>query len=220
MSSSSFEFKVVVAGPFGVGKTTLITNISNTPVVGTEVPTTGDEAGEKDSTTVGLEYGVLEVEAGEFDIKLLLYGTPGQTRFRFMWEAVSVGAEGFVFLVDASKPDTWAEARELIAFFMDRPDIPWIVGANRANAAGPEACDRLAEFLGLDDNVPLVPCDLADSQSSRDVMVALLGRIIGDEGETHDENGVNHDDQSNDRSDADVDPNQADGDHRALAGRN
>ena len=53
----NFEFKVVIGGPFGVGKTTMISNVSNVPVVGTEVPTRGDEAAQKESTTVGVEYG-------------------------------------------------------------------------------------------------------------------------------------------------------------------
>lgn len=124
----AIEFKFVVTGPFGAGKTTFISHISNVPVVGTEVATSGSEAEHKSTTTVGLEYGTFAVDAGDFDIRLLLYGTPGQRRFSFMWDVVSVGADGFLVLVDASRPDTWAEAEVVLrAFLAKAPDRKSVV---------------------------------------------------------------------------------------------
>lgn len=177
-----FEFKIVIAGPFGVGKTTLITNISNVEVVGTEVATSGSEAIEKGSTTVGLEYGVLEVRSPEIDINLLMYGTPGQERFRFMWDAVAVGADGFVILVDATRPETWNDAAGAVAYFSGLNQGPCVVGANRAFADS-ENFQSVRSYLqaGVQDLV-VVPCNVLDVRSSKDLLVATLEEIIKKEG--------------------------------------
>lgn len=177
MPTNTFEFKVVIAGPFGVGKTTMIENISNVDIVGTEVPTTGDEATVKDSTTVGLEYGRYSVRAEEFDIDLLLYGTPGQKRFRFMWDAVSVGADGVVLLVDATKPETWDEAAEAVAWFTDKFGSACVVGANRTEI-GDEHLYLLRDWLQERAELRSVPCDVTDPQSARNVVVALLAHLL------------------------------------------
>jgi signal recognition particle receptor subunit beta len=169
------EFKVVIAGPFGVGKTTLIENTSNVPVIGTEVETTGDEALEKDSTTVGLEYGRFSVDTDAFAIALLLYGTPGQERFRFMWESVSIGADGFIVLVDATRPETWSEAKEALSYFGTEAGRVCVVGANRCEEDSPE---QKALQAGLDTSVPIVACDVTDAVSARSLMASLLSELI------------------------------------------
>jgi len=180
MSKLPFEFKIVIAGPFGVGKTTLISNISAIPVVGTEVATTGDEALEKESTTVGLEYGVLEVETDEFDISLSLFGTPGQERFRFMWDAVAVGADGFVVLVDGTRPDTWDDAMSVLSYFTDLRQGHCVVGANRTTRLSSEYV-RVAKHMDQYASVPVIPCDIAEPQSARDLIVALIEEILSTE---------------------------------------
>lgn len=231
MTHTSHEFKIVVAGPFGVGKTTLISNISSSEVVGTEVPTTGDEAYEKDSTTLGLEYGRLEVRAGDYDIKLLLFGTPGQARFRFMWDVISVGADGFVILVDASRPETWAEASEMASYFIARHAHTCIVGANRTDV-GTDSYERLVDFLDVED-IPVIPCNVTDERSSRDLIVELLSRLIGqhEAGEAlgaQDSTDRPFEPDSNDYQDNGRDDHQdpdlgavtADGSHWAAAGGN
>ena len=174
---SAIEFKFVVTGPFGAGKTTLISQISNVPVVGTEVATTGSEADFKSTTTVGLEYGTFAVDAGDLDIRLLLYGTPGQQRFSFMWDVVSVGADGFLVLVDASRPDTWADAEGVLRAFLAKAPAPCLLGANRA--VGHD--DRLAavqQYLGHPHGVPVVPCDVTDGGSARLVLCQLIDLVI------------------------------------------
>ena len=108
--AADHTFKVVVAGAFGVGKSTLIRAVSDAAVVGTEAPTSGSEATVKATTTVGMEYGTFTVGRGAGAVELRLYGLPGQERFRFMWDIVAVGADGVLLLVDATRPDTWEDA--------------------------------------------------------------------------------------------------------------
>ena len=134
--------------------------------MGTEVPTTGDEAIEKDSTTVGLEYGRFVADAPEFEIHLVLYGTPGQERFRFMWETVAVGADGFIVLIDATRPETWEDALAALTFFAQNHAGDCIVGANRTDKDSP-AFVALTDWLSDRASVPVVPCDVTNEQSDR-----------------------------------------------------
>jgi len=175
-----FEFKFVLSGPFGVGKTTFIENISSVDVVGTEVETTGEEALQKDSTTVGLEYGQYDVETSDFDIRLLLYGTPGQRRFEFMWEVITEGADACIVLVDASRPDTWKDAADIISYFSALPVAAFAVGANRTRHH-PKALERLTDYLAID--APVIPCEATDPASARNLLVEVLGQMVGDDEE-------------------------------------
>ena len=166
------EFKVVVAGPFASGKTTLINVISDIPVVGTEVPTTGDEALVKATTTVGMEYSTYATGDDEVEIVLHLYGVPGQRRFDFMWDIVGDGLDGLIVIVDAGDPSTWSEAVDVGRHFVLRHDPPTVVAVNRASSAP----DALARVRGA---VPIrgacyVPCEVTDEQSAREVLIELL----------------------------------------------
>ena len=174
----------MIVGPFGAGKTAMISTISGDPVVGTEVPTTGVEAKQKASTTVGLEYGVLQMATEHFDIDLLLYGTPGQERFRFMWDAAAIGADGFVVLVDATDPDTWDSAAEALAYVQASHAAKSVVAANRATARSKELI-RVSKQLDLvvPNDIPVVACDVTDNESMRVVLIALLDRILLNEDE-------------------------------------
>ena len=105
-------FKLLVTGPFAAGKTSLIQAVSQTPVVGTDVETTGAESGVKSHTTVAMDFGsyALHDESGDTDVRLLLFGTPGQARFRFMTDIMKGEVDAVVFVVDADAADTHAEA--------------------------------------------------------------------------------------------------------------
>jgi len=179
MSIDHQEFKIVLSGPFGAGKTTLIHAISNTPVVGTEVGTVGDEAALKDTTTVGMEYGCLEFVEDDIDVKLRLYGTPGQERFGFMWEILSVGADACILIVDVSRPETWEEAERLAHFFGAREFRAFAVFANRA-ADAPEQLAELAAQLAMGPNVPVIPCDISNTTSARVAVVTVLELLLSD----------------------------------------
>lgn len=99
------EYKILLTGSMGAGKTTAISMISDVPPVTTEVQN-NDLSHSKETTTVGLDYGELTLASGE---RLRLYGTPGQERFRFMWKILAQGALGVVILLDHSRPEPFQD---------------------------------------------------------------------------------------------------------------
>lgn len=173
---ATHAFKVVVAGSFATGKSTLIRQISDTDVVGTEAPTSGSEASVKDTTTVGMEYGTLAVGDGDTTVELSLFGLPGQERFRFLWDIVSSGADGFLLLVDASRPDTWAETAEMADRLLQHADTPLVVGVNRLD--GDDALlDDVVAALGIEGAVH-VPCEVVDRASVREALITVLLLVL------------------------------------------
>src|SRR5688500_15649414 len=111
----SRSVKVVVTGPFGAGKTSLISTISEIDVLSTEKDVSDGAGGAaKSSTAVAMDFGRLTVDG---DLALYLFGTPGQKRFDFMWEILAEGMLGFIVLVDAERPEAVAESRDILDFF-------------------------------------------------------------------------------------------------------
>ena len=177
----SFDFKVVVAGPFAAGKTTLIRASSDIELVGTEAPTSGPESSVKAMTTVGMEYGTLTFEGGAFRAELRLYGVPGQERFSFMWDIVAVGMDGLFVLVDASRPETWPESAAVARHFARISAAPAVIGVNhRTGQSVDQLLPDIEAALGLD-NPHLVPFDVMDRNASRDAIVELLIDILHSE---------------------------------------
>lgn len=187
------SFKIVVAGSFAAGKSTLIREISDTGVVGTEAPTSGPESLVKETTTVGTEFGTLTVGDGDDAVELLLHGLPGQDRFRFMWDIVSIGADGFLLLVDAEQPDTWAESAAMASYLQGQIDAPMVVGVNRARDR-PDLVGAVGAALGRDD-LPLVACDVTDRFSARELVVELLLLVL---------DGLTGEDATDDEPDLDL----------------
>jgi len=114
----SAEIKIVFTGTVGAGKTTAIASVSDRPPVATDALATDDTGALKPTTTVALDYGEMRLPDGD---KLRLYGTPGQHRFRFMWEILAKGALGFVILVDNTRPSPLED----LAGYLDNFG-PWI----------------------------------------------------------------------------------------------
>src|SRR5512133_1919293 len=142
--------KVVVTGPFNAGKTTFIKSVSEITVLSTErqvSDTSGEGSGE---TTVAMDFGRITVSD---DVVLYLFGTPGQSRFSFMWETLSEGMLGFVLLVDVLEAETFNDAREMITFFTNMSDVPFVVAANKVDASDTETIRRLRTDLQLEDRV-------------------------------------------------------------------
>ncbi len=100
------EHKIIFAGPVGAGKTTAINSISDIPVVQTEAKATDEVALRKANTTVAMDYGTLALDGGA---KIHLYGTPGQERFSFMWDILTIGGLGLVLLIDNAREDPLAD---------------------------------------------------------------------------------------------------------------
>ncbi len=174
--SERFEFKVVVGGPFGAGKTTLISSITDGHLVGTEVPTSGAEATVKDTTTVGMEYGTFVADGGDFAVDLNIYGVPGQERFSFMWNIVGRGMDGFILLVDATNPDGWTEAARVVEFFRSQHPVPVIIAVNRADD-DEAVLDMAEEVISVPDARYLV-CDPRDPVSAKDTLIELLFLVL------------------------------------------
>ena len=175
--ADSVTFKVLVVGPFGVGKTTFIEQISTVPVVGTEAPTTGAESSVKDTTTVGIEYGIFTVGDDEIEVTLLLFGTPGQDRFSDVRNVAARGLDGLMVLVDGTDEETWPTAAELYQTFNPDGSIPTLMAINR----WPEGEDLPA---GLGDIIaPLGPVvvasgDVIDTDDARRFLIELLSAML------------------------------------------
>jgi uncharacterized protein len=167
--------KVVITGPFNAGKTTFIKAVSEITVLSTErqvSATSGEGDGE---TTVAMDFGRITVSD---DVVLYLFGTPGQERFSFMWETLSEGMLGFVLLVDADAPQSYEDARQMISFFTEMSDVPFIVAANKVMADDEEALRRVRSDLGLTDETPLLPVDARDRDSVKSALLGLLYEIL------------------------------------------
>lgn len=117
--------KLVVSGPVGAGKTTLIHSLSDIAVVNTDETST-EQIG-KEKTTVAMDYGLLTLDG----IQINLFGTPGQDRFDFMWDVLCEGALGLVLLVAGDAPETFPHARRILEFITSRIPVPFIIGVTR-----------------------------------------------------------------------------------------
>ncbi len=173
----SKSVKVVVTGPFGAGKTTLIGTISEIPVLSTEKQVTDATRAVKPNTTVAMDFGRLTIDR---DLQLYLFGTPGQKRFDFMWEILAEGMLGFIILVDGQRDDSVAEAREILTFFRDVARVPYVVAVTKS-ADNPEtAVKRTRAELDLHDGVRVVACDALDRNSVKGVLLELLYAALED----------------------------------------
>ncbi len=117
------DYKLIFTGTMGAGKTTAISAISEIPPVRTDVATSEAQHASKTTTTAAFDYGEVSLPQGDV---LRLYGTPGQSRFNFMWKILSDGALGVIVLVDNSRPDPLQDMRDYVGAFRD------VVGQSRA----------------------------------------------------------------------------------------
>lgn len=106
------QYKIIFTGPVGAGKTTAIESISDVPPIKTDASATDMTKIKKASTTVALDYGIMHLAGGE---KIHIYGTPGQERFDFMWEILTVGGIGLILLLDNTRADPFQDMK----FFLD-----------------------------------------------------------------------------------------------------
>lgn len=169
----STSVKVVVTGPYGVGKTTVIRTLSEIDVLTTERRLSLDTP-EQDplATTVAMDFGRLTIDD---DLQLFLFGTPGQWRFEFMWEVLREGMLGFIVMVDHHRPDSMAEAMELLTWFSERAGVPYIIGVNKVGADEEErAVLQTRHLLRLTPDVHITTVDARDRESAKALLIELF----------------------------------------------
>jgi uncharacterized protein len=167
-------FKLLVTGPFAAGKTTLIQSVSQTPVVDTDVATTGAESAVKSRTTVAMDFGTYVVDGG--DVRLLMFGTPGQPRFWFMTDILKGQVDAVIYVVDGEARDTHAEAGAAMRELLRDLRVPLVVAVNRENE--PEAATLVARQLGALASECVLACQLIEPASGRAVVIEALLSVL------------------------------------------
>jgi signal recognition particle receptor subunit beta len=164
--------KIVITGAYAAGKTHFIRTISDIAPVSTEYAVTDAAERElKAETTVALDFGTIAVND---DVVLYLFGTPGQERFDFMWEHLSIGCIGYVVLVDSCRPAHFAETMRLMARFAEITPAPFIVAANKQDDPSALPLSYIRRRLQLPIEIPLLPCIATDRESVKHVLLGLL----------------------------------------------
>jgi signal recognition particle receptor subunit beta len=167
-------FKLLVTGPFAAGKTTLIQSVSQTPVVDTDVVTTGAESAVKSRTTVAMDFGTYVVEGG--DVRLLMFGTPGQPRFWFMTDILKGQVDAVIYVVDAEATHTHAEAGAAMRALLRDLRVPLVIAVNREDE--PEAATMVARQLGALASECVLACQLIEPASGREVVIETLLAVL------------------------------------------
>jgi len=167
--------KIVITGAYSAGKSNFIRTISDIEVVATEYQVSDpEERLQKHETTVALDFGTIAISE---EVTLYLFGTPGQERFDFMWEVLSLGCIGYIVVVDSCRPAHFLEAQRLIARFAEITDAPFVVAANKQDDPAALPVAYMRKRLQLPYEVPVLPCVATDKESVKQVLLALLARI-------------------------------------------
>jgi uncharacterized protein len=172
--------KVLIAGGFGAGKTTLVNTVSEIQTLRTEEMLTSQSVGvddtsgveQKTTTTVAMDFGRITLGDG---LVLYVFGTPGQKRFWFMWDELALGAIGAVVVADTRR---LADCFSSIDFF-ERRGMPFIVGLNRFEGAPQPDIEAVRNALDLDPHVPVIACDARERESVKQVLITLVEHVLG-----------------------------------------
>ncbi|WP_406841578.1 GTP-binding protein (plasmid) [Streptomyces sp. AHU1] len=175
----SHAVKILIVGHFGVGKTTCIGSISEIEPLQTEEEITEASEGfddlsqtpDKVTTTVAMDFGRLTLSD---TLVLYLFGTPGQERFKEMWEGLSRGALGALVLVD---PERLQESFSILDL-VERFGLTYAIGVNRFDGTTDYPLDEVRDALNLAAETPVVHCDVRDQQSSAQALITLVQHLM------------------------------------------
>jgi uncharacterized protein len=172
------SLRFVVTGTVGAGKTTFVRTFSETTVVDTERNATDQTSVLKKTTTVAFDLGMRKM-GNKLDLQI--YGTPGQSRFDFMWDMLIRRAHAYILLVAANRSNDFQGAREIISFMNQRVQIPMIVGITCTDMAGAWSQEHIMFALGYTNALnrpPVVKVNPNERTSVFEALMVLMAHII------------------------------------------
>jgi hypothetical protein len=163
--------QIAIAGSVGAGKTSFVRAISEIEVVDTERRATDETACLKSTTTVAFDFGRITLNSQQV---VYLYGTPGQSRFDFMWDIIIRKVHAYILLISAHRPQDFRQSRRILTFMQQRTEIPMMIGLTHTDCEGAWEPEDIALAIGLLDETSRPQLAIVNANESKSVAQCLL----------------------------------------------